>query len=77
MDSQDSEKEKRDYWVGEVYVQQGWRVGSNPKEEGVTEIHLTGVAGEKVPANGKNDEYIGEDKDTEVIRVLHNSGDNE
>jgi len=24
MDSQDSEKEKRDYWVGEVYIQQGW-----------------------------------------------------
>jgi len=24
MDSQDSEKEKRNYWVGEVYVQQGW-----------------------------------------------------
>jgi hypothetical protein len=24
MNNQDSEKNKRDYWVGEVYIQEGW-----------------------------------------------------
>ena len=24
MDSQDSDKKTRDYWVGEVYIQEGW-----------------------------------------------------
>ena len=51
-------------------IQQGGGVGPDPEEKGVAEIHLTGEAGQEVPARGQDGKDAGQNDHADQIRIL-------
>ena len=57
-----------------VQVQQGSRIAADTEKQGVAKIHLTGKAGQQIPAGGENRKYTGQSENAQQIGIFDQGG---